>query len=189
MGAKKLALILTAAGSSARFSSGLCGLSAGGLKKEYEALQSPLFPEQKGGTVLSCAADAFLSAFDGMPDFNFSHLIITLPPEREHRIKALNALRASAFTVRMLEKASLEPEFIEGGSDRRESVLRALEYLAGEKEPDIVLVHDAARPFVTPALIRRVLNLCAEKGAAAPAVLPVDTYKEAEQTDGRILRH
>ncbi|WP_428769676.1 2-C-methyl-D-erythritol 2,4-cyclodiphosphate synthase [Treponema sp. HNW] len=189
MGAQKLALVLTAAGTSARFSSGRGSPAADSVKKEYEALQSPLFPEQKGGTVLSCAADAFLTALDDEPNFIFSRLIITLPPCRGHRAKALKALRASACTLRMLEKASLEPEFVEGGSDRRESVLRALEHLAGGNEPDIVLVHDAARPFVSPALVHRVLELCAEKGAAAPAVPPVDTYKEAEQTDGRIVRH
>lgn len=189
MGAQKLALILTAAGSSARFSSGVCAASGAPLKKEYEALQSLLFPEQKGGTVLSCAAEAFLSAIDNTTDFIFSHFVITLPPEASHREKALQALYAGSFVQDMLAHSGLFPEFVEGGGDRRESVLRALEYLAGEKEPDIVLVHDAARPFVSPALIRRVLNLCAEKGAAAPAVPPVDTYKEVEQTDGRIVRH
>ena len=189
MGAKSFALILTAAGSSARFSASGSGSASAAVKKEYEPLQSSLFPKQKGGTVLSCAAEAFLSALDNTPDFVFSRFVITLPPETAHREKALKALYAGSFVQDALTEAGLKPEFVEGGTDRRESILKALEYLAGKKEPDIVLVHDAARPFASPALIRSVLYLCAEKGAAAPAVPPVDTYKEAEQADGRIVRH
>lgn len=210
MGAKTFALVLTAAGSSARFSFGNAGAviqaSASGfssvpVKKEYEPLQSSLFPKQKGGTVLSCAAEAFLAAADtaggtsytdfcGAPDnFVLSRLIITLPPEAGHKEKALKALYAGTFVQDALGRSGLTPEFVEGGSDRSESVFRALAYLAEKDEPDIVLVHDAARPFVSPALIRRVLSLCAQKGAAAPAVPPVDTYKERDGKDGRIVRH
>ena len=213
MGAKSFALILTAAGSSARFSLSGSGSVSATVKKEYEPLQSSLFPTQKGGTVLSCAAEAFLAdaatdeadadtvdntdndtagksecrRYSG--DFILSRLIITIPPEADHKVKALKALYASSFVRDRLTEAGLKPEFVVGGSDRSESVFRALEYLAGKNEPDIVLVHDAARPFVSPALIRRVLHLCAEKGAAAPAVPPVDTCKETDETGCRITRH
>ena len=213
MGAKSFALILTAAGSSARFSSSGAGSVSATVKKEYEPLQSSLFPTQKGGTVLSCAAEAFLAdaatdeadadtvdntdndtagksecrRYSG--DFILSRLIITVPPEADHKVKALKALYASSFVRDRLTEAGLKPEFVVGGSDRSESVFRALEYLAGKNEPDVVLVHDAARPFVNPALICRVLHLCAEKGAAAPAIPPVDTCKETDETGGRITRH
>lgn len=189
MGAKTVALILTAAGSSARFCASGTRFSSAAVKKEYEPLRSSLFPKQKGGTVLSCAAEAFLAAADNAGEFVLSRLIITLPPEAGHREKARKALYASSFVGDVFAQSEIKPEFIEGGSDRSKSVFRALEYLAGKNEPDIVLVHDAARPFVSPALIRSVLYLCAEKGAAAPAIAPVDTYKETGETDGRIIRH
>ena len=51
------AVILTAAGTSKRFGTG--------QKKEYRPLASHLFPNQKNTTVLSCSAEAFLSALDG----------------------------------------------------------------------------------------------------------------------------
>src|ERR1044071_3126143 len=44
-----------------------------------------------------------------------------------------------------------------GGATRQASVHAGLEALAAEK-PDIVLIHDAARPFVTPAVISRAIN-------------------------------
>ena len=49
---------------------------------------------------------------------------------------------------------------------------------------DIVLVHDAARPFCPPALIDRVIDAAAETGAAVPALRATDTIKEAAATEG-----
>jgi len=58
-----------------------------------------------------------------------------------------------------------------GGETRQESVRLGLEALAKEK-PDRVLIHDAARPFVSPALIQRVIKALNNADAVAP-VLPV----------------
>ena len=49
------------------------------------------------------------------------------------------------------------PEPVVGGSTRQQSVLRGLQALQ-RKSPDIVLIHDAARPFVSPGLIRRIIE-------------------------------
>ena len=75
---------------------------------------------------------------------------------------------------------------VEGGEHRSESVARALELTAN----DIVVVHDAARPLVTPGLIDAVVEeLVAEEDAAAViAAAPVsDTIKQASE-EGRIER-
>src|SRR4029077_8616606 len=45
---------------------------------------------------------------------------------------------------------------------------------------DFVLVHDAARPLATPALVRRVLAAAMESGAAFPAIAPRDAVKRVE---------
>lgn len=67
---------------------------------------------------------------------------------------------------------------IAGGPTRQDSVRLGLEALA-DLGPDIVLVHDAARPFVSPELIGRVID-----AVPAIAALPVvDTLKRAE--DGK----
>ncbi len=64
---------------------------------------------------------------------------------------------------------------VDGGATRQDSVRLGLEALAG-LNPEIVLVHDGARPFVTPALIDRVID-----AVPAIAALPVvDTLKRAE---------
>ncbi len=63
-----------------------------------------------------------------------------------------------------------------GGATRQASVHAGLEALAGH-EPDIVLIHDAARPFVSPALISRAIDAAARTGAAIPAIHVTDTVK------------
>lgn len=63
-----------------------------------------------------------------------------------------------------------------GGATRQASVRAGLEALERHK-PDIVLIHDAARPFVSPALISRAIESASRTGAAIPAIPVTDTIK------------
>jgi 2-C-methyl-D-erythritol 4-phosphate cytidylyltransferase/2-C-methyl-D-erythritol 2,4-cyclodiphosphate synthase len=63
-----------------------------------------------------------------------------------------------------------------GGATRQASVLAGLEVLAKHK-PDIVLIHDAARPFVSQGLISRAIDAASRTGAAIPAIAVTDTIK------------
>jgi 2-C-methyl-D-erythritol 4-phosphate cytidylyltransferase / 2-C-methyl-D-erythritol 2,4-cyclodiphosphate synthase len=63
-----------------------------------------------------------------------------------------------------------------GGATRQASVRAGLEALAGQS-PDIVLIHDAARPFVTAAVISRAIDAASLTGAAVPAIAVTDTIK------------
>lgn len=63
-----------------------------------------------------------------------------------------------------------------GGATRQASVLAGLEALVNHK-PDIVLIHDAARPFVSEGLISRAIEAASRTGAAIPAVAVTDTIK------------
>jgi 2-C-methyl-D-erythritol 4-phosphate cytidylyltransferase/2-C-methyl-D-erythritol 2,4-cyclodiphosphate synthase len=63
-----------------------------------------------------------------------------------------------------------------GGATRQQSVHAGLEAIAAEK-PDIVLIHDAARPFVSQALISRAIDAVKRTGAAIPAIAVADTIK------------
>jgi len=66
-----------------------------------------------------------------------------------------------------------------GGASRQESVRNGLEALqALDKPPNIVLIHDAARPFADPALIARAIDAALDHGAAAPGLPLADTIKE-----------
>ncbi|MBV8399403.1 MAG: 2-C-methyl-D-erythritol 4-phosphate cytidylyltransferase [Acetobacteraceae bacterium] len=67
---------------------------------------------------------------------------------------------------------------VPGGATRQESVLAGLEALAPEA-PDIVLVHDAARPLIPPSTVPELLLALAEAPGAIPAVPVGDTLKRA----------
>jgi len=65
---------------------------------------------------------------------------------------------------------------VAGGTARADSVGNGLAALEG---CDLVLVHDAARPFATPALVARVAEAAARDGAALAALPVTDTVKRA----------
>ena len=64
-----------------------------------------------------------------------------------------------------------------GGETRQQSVHAGLQALEG---CEFVLVHDAARPMATPALVRRVLAAAQQAGAAIPGLPPRDAVKRVE---------
>jgi 2-C-methyl-D-erythritol 4-phosphate cytidylyltransferase/2-C-methyl-D-erythritol 2,4-cyclodiphosphate synthase len=68
-----------------------------------------------------------------------------------------------------------------GGATRQGSVRAGLEALA-DLAPDIVLIHDAARAFVTPALISRAIEAAGRTGAALPVIPVTDTVKQVGET-------
>jgi 2-C-methyl-D-erythritol 4-phosphate cytidylyltransferase / 2-C-methyl-D-erythritol 2,4-cyclodiphosphate synthase len=68
-----------------------------------------------------------------------------------------------------------------GGATRQASVHAGLEALAAEK-PDIVLIHDAARPFVTSGVISRAIDAASRTGAAVPTIPVTDTIKQVGGT-------
>lgn len=73
---------------------------------------------------------------------------------------------------------------VAGGARRQDSVLEGLKQ-APEGFDGVVLVHDAARPFVDVPLVEAVLGAAGESGAALPVLGLVDTVKRVR--DGRVL--
>lgn len=67
-----------------------------------------------------------------------------------------------------------------GGSTRQASCLAGLQALAANR-PDIVLLHDAARPFATPALIDRAIEAARLHAAAVPGLAVTDTIKQVDE--------
>src|SRR5882724_3576890 len=65
---------------------------------------------------------------------------------------------------------------VHGAATRQGSVRAGLEALAA-RAPEIVLVHDAARPFTSQALIERAIDAARKSGAAIPALPVTDTVK------------
>jgi len=78
-------------------------------------------------------------------------------------------------------------ELVEGGEHRQHSVANALTAISAEPG-DIILVHDAVRPFVTSEIIDEVIRGAAKHGAAIAGMPAVDTVKQVERTaDGAVI--
>ncbi|MBK6796409.1 MAG: 2-C-methyl-D-erythritol 4-phosphate cytidylyltransferase [Acidobacteria bacterium] len=100
-------------------------------------------------------------------------------------IVALQASEISSFEECLSGFEFRKPvRLVPGGAERSDSILNALE-AAREFDPELVAVHDAVRPFVTPAQISAVLARAGEAGAAILALPATDTIKEVE---GGIIR-
>jgi 2-C-methyl-D-erythritol 4-phosphate cytidylyltransferase/2-C-methyl-D-erythritol 2,4-cyclodiphosphate synthase len=84
---------------------------------------------------------------------------------------------AALFRAAAVGLDLLEPVF--GGATRQASVRAGLEALS-PKRPDLVLVHDAARPFASAALISRGIAAARARGAAIPALAIADTVKTVD---------
>ena len=74
---------------------------------------------------------------------------------------------------------------VAGGARRQDSVAAGLDAVGDDT--GVVLIHDAARPFCTPALIGRTIDAAAEAGAAVPAVQATDTVKQAAAGGGHLV--
>ncbi len=130
------------------------GVRAGGdLPKQFKRIG--------GETLLRRSLLSFLDA----PNVNFVQPVIR--PEDADRVRADTA----GLNV-------LPP--VPGGATRQASVRAGLEALMPRK-PDIVLVHDAARPFASAGLISRAITAAAKTGAAIPALPVTDTIKRVDK--------
>jgi len=77
--------------------------------------------------------------------------------------------------------------FVEGGEHRQQSVANALKAIHCDEE-DIVLVHDAVRPFVDDEIIANVIHEVEKHGAAIAGLPAVDTIKQVERAaEGAII--
>ena len=123
----------------------------GGVRKQYRSLADvPLLIHT-------------LRVFDALP---FVHDIIAALPEADCDEWRENCRRAGLAKVSAI---------VPGGETRQASVSRGLESVA--YEADVVLIHDAVRPFVTADQVENVVAAAREAGAAALAVPVSDTLR------------
>ncbi|QAY64854.1 2-C-methyl-D-erythritol 4-phosphate cytidylyltransferase [Xylanimonas allomyrinae] len=100
-------------------------------------------------------------------------LVVTAPPGL---VAAISGLVGGDAAV------TVPVRVVEGGHTRQQSVAAGL--AAAGPETDVVLVHDAARPFASPELVRRVVAAVrAGHGAVVPGVPVVDTIKAVSAAD------
>jgi 2-C-methyl-D-erythritol 4-phosphate cytidylyltransferase len=103
-----------------------------------------------------------IAVFDSMPEC----LDIVLAVDDVEAARVLLATTQTRLPLRI----------VRGGVRRQDSVANALAEI--EEDDRIVLVHDAARPCVTPEMVRLVAEAASEHGAALLALPARDTMKE-----------
>lgn len=120
-------------------------------------------------------------------------------PVLVHTLRAFEAAKGVESVILVAPKADIEfcrrniarkyrlkkvLMIVAGGKERQDSVARGLkaiieEGVDGATLPDIVIVHDGARPLVTPELIEAAIKGAKKYGGAVVAVPVKDTIKEA----------
>jgi 2-C-methyl-D-erythritol 4-phosphate cytidylyltransferase len=100
-----------------------------------------------------------------------ARLVVSVPPGEEAWVR---------FAILDRLALATDVELVAGGADRQESVRRAL----ARAEAELVVVHDAVRPFVPPALVAAVLAAAGEAGAATAALPVADTIKLSDGAGG-----
>jgi 2-C-methyl-D-erythritol 4-phosphate cytidylyltransferase len=102
---------------------------------------------------------------------------------------ALRQAESKAFLERLkADKLPKSVHVVEGGENRQQSVANALATVKAADD-DIVLVHDAVRPFVDQETIEHVIDAASRYGAAIAGVPAVDTIKQVERTaEGAVIR-
>ena len=93
-------------------------------------------------------------------------VIVVLPPELATQLP---------FTIEQAKVVRV----VEGGVRRQDSVANA--FAAVPRHADMVVIHDAARPFASADLIARTIDAAAESGAALAALPARDTVKRARE--------
>jgi 2-C-methyl-D-erythritol 4-phosphate cytidylyltransferase len=143
-----------------------------GAKNKKKMPTSKQFIELGGTPILIRTVRVFAA----MPDV--SEIYIALRPGE-----------ISTFRAR-LEKEGKEKKvrLVEGGEHRQQSVANALARVSAAPD-DIILVHDAVRPFVTEQIIKEVIYAAQRYGAAIAGVPAVDTVKRVERTsEGALIK-
>jgi 2-C-methyl-D-erythritol 4-phosphate cytidylyltransferase len=112
-------------------------------------------------------------------------------PEVSEIYIALRGNEIEGFRARLEKEAKdilrKKIRLVEGGEHRQHSVANAIASVAASDD-DVVLVHDAVRPFVTEEIIRDVIRAAEKYGAAIAALPAVDTVKQVERTsDGALI--
>jgi 2-C-methyl-D-erythritol 4-phosphate cytidylyltransferase/2-C-methyl-D-erythritol 2,4-cyclodiphosphate synthase len=132
-------------------------IAAGGRGRRFGGTVPKQLMSVDGHSILERSVQAFLVH----PQID--ELVVALPPEVVADPPPY--LLATEKTVRI----------VTGGDRRQDSVLNA--FRAVSDRSDLIVIHDAARPFASAALISRTIDAAAESGAALAAVAASDTVK------------
>lgn len=94
-------------------------------------------------------------------------------------IEAIDSRLSNKLSELDLKDIYSKVSYVSGGKSRQESVYKGLLSLK-DSAPEYVLVHDAARPFISQTSIKKVIDTTTRYGAAILATEVTDTIKKAE---------
>ena len=94
----------------------------------------------------------------------FDEIILVIPNSNQEKVQK-----------EIKRKYSSQVSLVIGGSDRQDSVKNAIQN--SNPNIDLVVIHDAARPFITTTLIEKCISACETSDGAIIAVQPHDTVK------------
>jgi 2-C-methyl-D-erythritol 4-phosphate cytidylyltransferase/2-C-methyl-D-erythritol 2,4-cyclodiphosphate synthase len=141
-------------------------IAAAGAGRRLGAAKPKQLLDIGGGSMLQHSVRAFL----GHP--RVADVVVVVSPDLTTlALAGIEPSRAAALRV------------VKGGDRRQDSVANG--FAAVAPESDVVLIHDAARPFVSADLIDRTIDAAAAHGAAIAALQSRDTVKRVAG-DGRI---
>jgi 2-C-methyl-D-erythritol 4-phosphate cytidylyltransferase/2-C-methyl-D-erythritol 2,4-cyclodiphosphate synthase len=148
-------------------------IAAGGRGQRFGGAEPKQLLSVGGTPILARSIEAFAS------HPSVDALVIALPqeladdPPEYLRSAEAFALRGKPFRI------------IAGGARRQDSVANAFQ--AAGKTTDVIVIHDAARPFASADLIARTIAAAAESGAAVAALQSRDTVKQRQEVrDGHV---
>lgn len=141
-------------------------VAAGGRGRRFGGDTPKQFLELGGRTVLQRSVDAIGRCAA------VSELVVVLPHDR---LASVGPTLVSATPLRV----------VAGGERRQDSVANGFDALAADI--DVVVVHDAARPFVSADLVERTIAAAHEAGAAVAALAASDTVKLSEGGDSPMV--
>jgi len=144
---------------------------SGGSGKRFGAEIPKQYIEIGGRPVLSYTIEAFEKS-------SVDEIVIVAAEAYAQRCRDMTSQRLSG-------PASKVKAVITGGKERYDSVLQGLRYIMHASDaacvPELVLIHDGARPLIRPETIDEVIRCTREYGAAIAATPCTDTIKIADQ--------
>ena len=132
---------------------------AAGRGRRMELGENKAFASVGGVPLLALTVETFLD------HPRVSEIVVVVGREEESRVAEL------------FPPSSKPVKIVPGGKERRDSALAGVEAASAE----IVLIHDGARPFVSAALIDRIIDAVSESGACVPVLPVADTLRTIDR--------
>jgi 2-C-methyl-D-erythritol 4-phosphate cytidylyltransferase / 2-C-methyl-D-erythritol 2,4-cyclodiphosphate synthase len=141
-------------------------IAAGGRGQRLGAAEPKQLLDVGGRPILERSVTAFLQ------HPSVDEVVVALPQELVRNPPSYLLLDAAAG-----RRSGTPLRIVAGGARRQDSVANA--FRAAATQSDVIVIHDAARPFVSADLIARTIAAAGESGAALAALPARDTVKQA----------